>query len=1850
MDSSKISLKEGFDFLFENEDKSKKADKKIKLIYDASIPVTKDNAILYALSFDIFEAIVNKEEKTSLQKAKSVGDRGKDESNIYHGTGVYLKYFLDPAKSNLTKPSKYVNLMQDEDSDLGASSTGHVKNYLENVKAAFEILQGLGAQKIQLEAKKVKKFIAKVNKAAYDRLVLRIMSGNEKSILSTSGKTVNFKIDALHKKLEQNIDQLVKTTTVKTKKGELSKRAQAKIDKAQKEFKGVQRSADIFEAWVKLLRRGDDPMYQVKQSTLEKIRKISDPVKKKKKMKQIQNNFNKAVFRGVKNRPKMLDAIRQNKFDFIVYVLAGAGFQKESKNKDPNKQYGSRLQDRAFIKLFEMLYEKSISDDIMQEILTVVNNFYKSEKNIPAGEISGTSEYRKIKRLLRQASATPTGVNQEEIQEEEQEQHAQQTGVIIEPLALPGQDTDTQSEELSGDETTSSSEDESAEPGDDEASSQEDTKADTEEETSQQKPDSEAEEAGEEPVDKSNDLRLEDEVDHIIFDSFYGNPIINGISVIALNLKYDSSFNIPAISDYNKFKKISLESLKYLCNNGHLKDNADENITYLTAARHFTAISATFNSEYGKFILAENVSQNSKQNIKIFKSSLNTFVSKITSDNNTMLNICHFLESYHHFDKVYENYVNHDKMGTISTTFSLEKIIAKTNSGEATLDFDNAQLSNEDTTAVIPVVMGDNKTVVRVEYNDLDSEVELTAANGDSVTIPLAPKMSDVSGADTIVTQLIAGTEFDATLSDESQVDVQDQRDSYEESYQNKDNIIESIISSKEFNNIRANFVSGESKTSFESNLEEVLTGDIIDNIKRGKDIAKIQVPLSKMMMNYQISTGPIKSIMKNILKKDEDDLRAIVKLSMFGSTKKLYQDQFDLQLSNVVRAAFEQNVYGNTSFEVSESLLREGFLTGIKNLSSDLAQGLKNLWAGKDSVEKWKMATALGGLAATGFSAAPVAAGLYTVSAALGLGRRFAKEVPEEKAARKDWFPEGQSILKMILEDKESDKFIATLVKTNIINTIIKLINPEYNFKSTAADPKKLQPVVEEFLEQKETYQELNAEQKSLFKDYSKRVHNEISVLPWADYGGNSQHGEFAIVSPMHINRLINKLFLTENGIKFLNYTTYQAGHKEENTKFEKEIHTKLRKYLDEINIPEIYASRLRQVVKKRSSLVKGNISNWFKDRVSPKWKTTVYAEFSSKIVKDVLNVEQSFMPKKSASLKDKVGAYASSLGKERSDENYLGYSLEELLFENIIFENSNIFLNEEEKVKTREEIDDESVRDTESTAEDLLTGISPTLEFLTMQLEKENLYQSLVVRDFLPYTTTELKTQMTQARDYVDTAQEAVKLQSSMPKQDFVNRWYELEPNDAGEGQEIISWWYSTKKYAGTPKQLHLAYRNTTTGEIKMIGGAEEAEEFGWTEVLKENGLKIDGTNGIQELPDCDAKLVDLNDDSVISEFMTDLKSNFVGSYHEQILKTSEPMTVEEYIDKTQEKFTGSESGLHLALPNDKSPDMLEKIALTSAKNEQFMLMKIKAGIKAGKLTGEVPPGLLSGTKKGLVEFNLSEKMLEKAGINDKTLDKFEEYRYRLEQARIDYMQSEGEGPVSLERMYVQAYRETVGTLPVEQKEELVSAIVKVKGEAANAGLNLAVNNVSHEEVVEIEVTKYKEIEREIQIPLDKSSELGRTLEKFYNFSSILRTANMVTSIGTLLWKRGIDHALFQKHFMENIRLDDAIISDIFSVIMGYSPIFTNRSTTHNGQSIVSDKYENPATPDVQSAAEDVLTADVRENNLVYETDLSSYLFENKLVTKSRKSSKISNNNVSYSEEINEHNELKDLFKKLF
>lgn len=464
MDSSKMSLKEGFDFLFEA-----KKQTKIKLVFESQEEVTKKNAILYALSFDIFEAVINNLDKTKLQLAK-VGFNQRQEmglnsadQKLYAGTGINLNYALDPARSDLTRATKFTQKMNSDDEVADAANTSAVKAYIQKVEEAYKILVDLGATKLQLESVKPS-FTIKIKKAPYDQLVSQILGGRLANFLSKSDGVITYKVDVLHQKLSQVMDNLVKTTVNRTKSGEASKSSQDAVDRRQEKARDIERTAVKFKAWVDSLRKGKDKFYKIRPLTQRKLQNLKnkhgkDSPEYKSYVKKVNDNFEQKVYGSVPNKRKMLDAIAQNKFDFIVYILAATQFRRSTseKSKGTDREYSSQIKDEAFIKLIEMLYSKTVSDEVMQQILTQVNNFKQSGKEVATKDIYKTKEYKAIKKLLESEEATPTGVLPGETQEEEQKQQAQETGAIIEPETsqtqevLPSKDSaDTQDIDISG--------------------------------------------------------------------------------------------------------------------------------------------------------------------------------------------------------------------------------------------------------------------------------------------------------------------------------------------------------------------------------------------------------------------------------------------------------------------------------------------------------------------------------------------------------------------------------------------------------------------------------------------------------------------------------------------------------------------------------------------------------------------------------------------------------------------------------------------------------------------------------------------------------------------------------------------------------------------------------------------------------------------------------------------------------------------------------------------------------------------------------------------------------------------------------------------------------------------------------------------------------------------------------------------------------------------------------------------------------------------------------------------------------------------------------------------------------
>lgn len=1845
MNSSKMSLKEGFDFLFENEQGNspeEKTEKKPKTkrrtltldgrfneINSAADITSAQAAVAGFVLCDIVFSALDDKEPLLFQKYKALKDQSTE-----GGGGKTIKLF--ELIKNLKLRTDYKELYKRYQDKVSINGQEKIKILSKLYTFSTVALWRQGKKEIVLENKNPKiglKF------ESYRNILLRT------SQFINSDKIEVTKIaDVIEKTVQSN--ELISSGF-----------DDVSFDDSNVENKDVaNKFAEYFNGYLKDYMNPEnfDP-----RSTKAYNKKTTDKAKEK-YLYDRKRNFWTNTFGSKEKYQKILTAISNREFDLAKFVLRGLVYRKHSSN----------IADQQIVGLYKILFGKEISSDNLERIFKIASEYSKkmSKKGADTSKeaIEYTSAHSQIQSILNNNGLNTLG-NPIESQTQDEAEQEEVSIEIPTPVA---------------------------------AAAAEEAAAET----------------GDKLDDPEGDVEEDDGTDYVFFDGVLSNdkhphaPVVNGYMLLSLRMKYDANYNPPDLTDYDSFKKLSKEAFLYLCDNEHLVNESKEKIS---GTGNWSRVGRTFadrNPDFGKFLFE--APEEEKINIAFNKKRLDTWVRNLrTRQSETTRGICddivrmqkHAMQNKDDAHlKIFS--VFHDTpVGKIDSTMGMSEVKTSINREAVEKILNNTKklvtISADRQSAVItaPQEGSDSNTVVQLTVDTDKCEFTLTAPNGEQETRPISPKgdsqpvdpieeislpiledeleITWLSGSDDPMRDVLTREdEDDFDLGEPPTLTIEDNakpvtieqaienRNAYEEVYSesSRRQTASDITDSKEIRKILALIKEKRSDENFIKDLQSTLTPQIIHDIKRGSDPARIQIPLSNMMSDYEFDLQPIKRIMKNILDKENpEELGAIIKLSMMGMNKEIYQNQFDRQLGTTVEAAFEQIVYGNNQFKVSESLLREGFFTFVKNVGSDLGNALKSLWQGKDAVEKVKMATAIGGLGGTLIGAAPVAAGLYAVSAAAGLSRRFYKEIPEERQARKDWFPEGQTILQDLFKEKQVDQFIIAIVKTNIINTVIKVINPDYKFRSKVRDPKKLKPVVQEFISQKEAYGNLSGDEKELFKLFSKHVHDRINKAPWAEYGGNVDN-EFAIVSQMHINRLLNKVFLTDGGVERLKMATSPDPKVRNN----RNLHEAINEALKELNIEKIYASRLRQVTKKRSSLVKGNVGNWFKDRLKPQWKTTVYAKFSSDIVRQVIGIEQSFMPKKSdKSLKDRAVDYYKKMSKERpsrSDESYLGYSLSDLIFENSIFENTNMFLNEDDETnrtaasatgRSRSDIDDQSVRNTESTLEDLLTGISPSMAFLTSNLERENLYQSLVVTDYLPYKDTEITSQMVTELVYTDTAAEAVKLQQSMPKADILNKWYELEPNSAGEGQQLISYWYSTKQYAGTANQLRLAIRNTATGEINFLGNAGKAIEQGWDRELLEQGLKIDGTNGIVETSNFKGELIDLNDKTLVADFMRDLKTGLIGSVTDEILKATESMTVEEFVQKTQDAFAGSEGGLHLVVPNDTSPDMLEKIALATAKDSKFLIMKIGQGIKDGKLTGEIPPDLLSGIRKGMTEFGLSEKILSKAGIDQETLNALKAFHQANQESVkeiIDLIQLKLKpmsGPLDYEKMVLANFKEHIGSLSIDKQEKIVEVIVKVKGKAANVGLDLAAQEVTYEEFAEKEVTKYKAIDREYKVPLNKNSAFDNFLEKFYNFSSILRTANMITSISTFLWKRGIDHALFQRHFMENIRLGDAINSDIHSVVAGGNFRFTNVDGATIG---TTENYVNPAISDVAGTAEDVVIASGIVENYVYKHSLSSYLFENKIVTKKAKRSTVRSNKIL--DQITEHRKLQDMFKNMF
>ena len=419
----KMSLKDYSSFLIKEEadgeetanksqdSESSSSGKSIRIIFSPEDIKAMDQqqASKYLLSFDIFDAIINDKSETDLQKAfagESLGGQGGGQK-LNVGKTIRLDQLLKVGGKGLSNPQKYLDKL---DKSMPANELQgqqqKVKAYVKVVKDSIEFLVNKEVKGIRLENKNK---VIRVNKASYIRTVKRILSG-QTTIFKEDEKSKRINLQVLLSSLDQEISQLLKTS---------DKRKVKKQEKAESEVKSIVSAAETFDAfWDRAFKTDYMNNPKLKASLKDK----ETPEEKEKFLRQSRVEFNLGVYgsRSADIVKQFKNAIRDKKFDFVAYILTAASFKK-TQNKDPNRQFTSRIKDELFIKLFKQLCENSlqISNETMQKILTQVNNFYSAGKNISVKNIKSTKEYKAISRLLAEEGKTVTAQSTSEVSSQE---------------------------------------------------------------------------------------------------------------------------------------------------------------------------------------------------------------------------------------------------------------------------------------------------------------------------------------------------------------------------------------------------------------------------------------------------------------------------------------------------------------------------------------------------------------------------------------------------------------------------------------------------------------------------------------------------------------------------------------------------------------------------------------------------------------------------------------------------------------------------------------------------------------------------------------------------------------------------------------------------------------------------------------------------------------------------------------------------------------------------------------------------------------------------------------------------------------------------------------------------------------------------------------------------------------------------------------------------------------------------------------------------------------------------------------------------------------------------------------
>lgn len=1017
--------------------------------------------------------------------------------------------------------------------------------------------------------------------------------------------------------------------------------------------------------------------------------------------------------------------------------------------------------------------------------------------------------------------------------------------------------------------------------------------------------------------------------------------------------------------------------------------------------------------------------------------------------------------------------------------------------------------------------------------------------------------------------------------------------------------------------------------------------------VKVGTDIDLMNKFKADCTMSLNANIDSLKPMIRDIFK---DEMKIVFDSLWFGR-KKFDESAFQAAYGKLIISAFDKLI------DKKKGRVTEGILSNLKRMT---ASGMANV------LKMLPIAAPILGAASLVVASTTVPV-LPVFLGGLGAWNTYSswKSVHEFEKAKANYQKNPlQYIEDTIFKDASAKKVIQTLVNSAAADVVASRINPTYNKRQMVAKTG-LMGGLSEYSDtldaQVKEFKNLSKEDQGKAKRLNDHVLKQLEKTKYYNH----------VITESMINLIFNEMLFGKNRIGD------EARNELLNSKLEgdraKEVGDKLRSAIKNSSIKNNFVDFVEKEVRKASKIFSGKNKRFsiaddeelerrkVKDGkglaalqdnevfgmhaqllISPE---QIQEEFIDELLKNIIGKTKAEY-KKSPDLKDRV----------KFEEGIIGGSLTKLLFEEN--DENNISSEQENLEKKRGEANKQ--KNTTLSLAALGAGTWKHSLYYTHYVDKLGGGGLAIFKDIvtnIPGTPTRIIDKFipnpTAAADWNELGM------------DMGHNLIEYIDPITNQKQMMYFYYYSSSKFAGTAKALSAQIIDPLTGKAKMIQHNMSdwfSENSKWCE---EAGLQLDADGETVSVIKGVAGAKELAANSQEMEFTSKaIMTNLEASYKAEVTE------VQEIVSNFNIK------GELQSLAEAGDIDMGEVIETIYTK------LAIQKGMAAEGVASHFNPddSLIGFFKHACV-------LLSKAAdTGDTTAQKFKSfsevnaliekftkgvqsikdgYDLDMDLARVDGLtpdiikelgNARAEGIEELFNKYLSEIN--IKWSEVVNKE----VILKAFGSKAQLGHNPMLDF----EVVEGQdgtIVRDTNVEgfTDPDIPVaELKSGWALALD---SVAGALGKAGIISKIIGKFWKRGIKGGDFAKQFTDMFNLEDQTYSDMMRAFMGGEIKGTAKGTDANGNADSSNAFQpgqdinntpadNNTGLSVANLSQEVIEESEASANesFVYKNNITDFLFENKLVTKSRKSSKISNNNVSYSEEINEHNELKDLFKKLF